>query len=257
MKVVILAGGYGTRLSEETELRPKPMVEIGGKPILWHIMKLYSHYGYNEFVILLGYKGYVIKEYFANYFLYQSDVTIDLANNEMEVHNNSSEPWKVTLVDTGVETQTGGRIRRAQPYIGNEPFMLTYGDGVSNVDIEQLVTFHNSHGGAVTMTAVQPEGKYGKVTLGEETVVSTFNEKPKGDGEDNWINGGFFVCNPQVFDYLQGDEMLEFGPLERLSDDGKLHAFKHSGFWRCMDTLRDKGILNDMWENNRADWKVW
>lgn len=258
MKTVILAGGYGTRLSEETSRRPKPMVEIGGKPILWHIMKTYSHYGYNDFIILLGYRGYVIKEYFANYFLYQSDVTIDLANNTMEVHNNNSEPWKVTLVDTGHDTRTGGRIHRARTYIGEKTFMLTYGDGVTNANIDDLVRFHKSHYGTVTMTAVQPEGKYGKVFLDDgNTEVRQFNEKPKGDGEDNWINGGFFVCDPDVFDYLEGDEMLESGPMQRLSNDGKLHAFKHDGFWRCMDTLRDKGDLNAMWEKGSADWKVW
>ncbi len=258
MKVVILAGGYGTRLSEETDLRPKPMVEIGGKPILWHIMKTYSHYGYNEFIILLGYKGYVIKEYFANYFLYESDITIDLASNNIEVHNNSAEPWKVTLIDTGRETLTGGRIKRAKPYLGDEPFLLTYGDGVSDVNIADLVTFHNSHDGIVTMTAVQPEGKYGKISLDDgATKVLSFNEKPKGDGEENWINGGFFVCNSEIFNYLQEDAMLESKPMEQLSENGKLHAYKHSGFWRCMDTLRDKGILNDLWERNVADWKVW
>ena len=258
MKTVILAGGYGTRLSEETSRRPKPMVEIGGKPILWHIMKTYSHYGYNDFVILLGYRGYVIKEYFANYFLYQSDVTIDLANNEMEVHSNTSEPWKVTLVDTGHNTMTGGRIHQARAYIGEKTFMLTYGDGVSNVNIDDLVKFHKSHDGTVTMTAVQPEGKYGKVFLDDgNTEVKQFNEKPKGDGEDNWINGGFFVCDPDVFEYLEGNEMLESGPMQRLSNDGKLHAFRHAGFWCCMDTLRDKGVLNGMWEKGLADWKVW
>ncbi len=258
MKVVILAGGYGTRLSEETDLRPKPMVEIGGKPILWHIMKIYSHYGYNDFIILLGYKGYVIKEYFANYFLYQSDVTIDIAKNEMEVHNNDSEPWKVTLVDTGHETMTGGRIRRAKPYIGEEPFMLTYGDGLSDVNIEELVKFHDSHSGAVSMTAVQPEGKYGKLTLETGSEVSQFNEKPRGDGEENWINGGFFVCSHDAFDYLGDDDTpFEAAPLEKLSGDGKLHAYKHFGFWRCMDTLRDKSVLNDMWKDDNADWKVW
>ncbi len=259
MKVVILAGGYGTRLSEETDIRPKPMVEIGGKPILWHIMKSYSHYGYNEFVILLGYKGYVIKEYFANYFLYESDLTIDIANNNIEVHNNSSEPWKVTLIDTGRETMTGGRIKRAKKYLGDEPFLLTYGDGVGDVNINKLIDFHNSHDGIVTMTAVQPEGKYGKIFLEDgNSKILQFNEKPKGDGEENWINGGFFVCNPEVFDYLEGDDTpFEARPIEHLSHDGKLQAYKHSGFWRCMDTLRDKFILNDLWDRNVADWKVW
>ena len=258
MKVVILAGGYGTRLSEETELRPKPMVEIGGRPILWHIMKIYSHYGYNDFVILLGYKGHMIKEYFANYFLYQSDVTIDLSKNSMEVHNNSSEPWKVTLVDTGLETRTGGRIAKAKKYIEDDSFLLTYGDGVGNIDIRKSVDFHNHHDGIITMTAVQPAGKYGKVILGDDDMqIKEFNEKPRADGKDNWINGGFFVCDQDVFDYLNDDEMLEFGPLENMSKDGKLFAYKHHGFWKCMDTQRDKSLLQQMWYSGNADWKVW
>lgn len=258
MKVVILAGGYGTRLSEETNLRPKPMVEIGGKPILWHIMKLYSHYGYNDFVILLGYKGYVLKEYFANYFLYQSNVTIDLANNNIEVHNNSSEPWKVTLVDTGLETMTGGRIKRARPYLDGKPFMLTYGDGVCDVDIRKLLDFHKKHNGVVTMTAVQPEGKYGQVSIGDGTKISQFTEKPVGNGDDTWINGGFFVCNPEIFEYLGGDDTpFERRPLEQLSEKGMLHAFKYTGFWKCMDTLSDKSVLNGLLEEDKAPWKVW
>lgn len=258
MKVLILAGGYGTRLSEETDLRPKPMVEIGGKPMIWHIMKIYSHYGFNEFVILLGYKGYVIKEYFANYLLHKSDITIDLAKDKVEVHSSSSEPWKITLIDTGRDTMTGGRIRRAKQYIENQPFMLTYGDGVCDVNIKTLVDFHSSHSGAVTMTAVKPEGKYGKLTLGSGTQVLQFNEKPRGDGEENWINGGFFVCNPEVFQYLEGDDMpFESRTLERLSAAGELFAFKHDQYWCCMDTLRDKKVLNEAWDSGSAKWKVW
>lgn len=258
MKVVILAGGYGTRLSEETVLRPKPMVEVGDHPILWHIMKIYSYYGFNDFIILLGYKGGVIKEYFANYFMYQSDVTFDLSRNEMHIHNNSSEPWKVTLVDTGHGTLTGSRIKRAQSYIGNNPFLLTYGDGVSDVNINKLVEFHHSHDGCVTMTAVQPEGKYGKLILSnDDTHVHKFNEKPKGDGEDNWINGGFFVCNPEVFKYLGEDVAFEGPPMHRLSAENKLHAFQHDGFWKCMDTQRDKMVLDQMWKKGEAVWAVW
>jgi len=257
MKVVLLAGGYGTRLSEETDLRPKPMVEIGGKPILWHIMKIYSHYGFNEFVILLGYKGYYIKEYFANYFLHQSDVTIDLSNNKMEVLNNTSEPWKVTLLDTGLDTMTGGRIKRAQNFIGNEPFMLTYGDGVSDIDISQLVAFHKSHGKTITMTSAQPEGRFGALNIEDGDKVTHFMEKPKGDG--HWINAGFLVCEPKVFDYLtEGDStVFEQAPLRNLANDGEIHTFKHDGFWKPMDTLKDKNDLNSLWNENRAPWKVW
>jgi len=257
MKVVLLAGGFGTRLSEETDIRPKPMVEIGGKPILWHIMKIYSHYGYNEFVVLLGYKGYYIKEYFANYFLHQSDVTIDLKNNSMEIHNNSSEPWKVTLLDTGLHSMTGGRIKRAQKFIGNEPFMLTYGDGVSDINIKELVKFHKSHGKAITMTAVQPEGRFGALAITEENAVREFVEKPKGDG--NWINAGFFVCEPKVFDYItNGDATIfEEEPLRNLAKDGEMFSFKHHGFWKPMDMLRDKIKLSEMWDKNQAKWKVW
>lgn len=256
MKVAILAGGYGTRLSEETDIRPKPMVEIGGKPILWHIMKTYSHYGHNDFVILLGYKGYYIKEFFANYFLHQSDVTIDLQNNKMEIHNNSSEPWKVTLVDTGLETMTGGRIKRAQKFLEKETFMLTYGDGVSNVDIDKLVSFHKKSGKAMTLTSVQPEGRFGALDM-EGDLIRRFAEKPKGDG--SWINGGFFVCEPKLFDYIkEGDStILERAPLEGLAKDGQLVAYKHEGFWQPMDTLRDKIQLENLWSKNAAPWKVW
>ncbi len=257
MKVVLLAGGFGTRISEESDLKPKPMIEIGGKPILWHIMKLYSHHGYNDFVILLGYKSYVIKEYFANYFLHQSDVTIDLKNNNMEIHNNSSEPWKVTLVDTGLNTMTGGRIKRAQKYIGDENFMLTYGDGVSDVDIKSLVECHNAHDKAITMTSVQPEGRFGALDIENGNSVKSFIEKPKGDG--HWINGGFFVCSPKVFDYItEGDEtVFEQAPLVNLAKDGEMIAYKHTGFWKPMDTLRDKVKLNEMYDSNKAPWIVW
>jgi len=257
MKVLLLAGGFGTRLSEETQNLPKPMVEIGSKPILWHIMKTYSHYGYNDFVILLGYKGYAIKEYFANYFLHQSNVCIDIKNNSMEVLNTNSEPWKVTLIDTGLHTMTGGRVKRVQEYIGDEPFMLTYGDGVADIDIANLVNFHKSHGKAITMTAVQPEGRFGSMRISSNEEVTQFLEKPKGDG--TWINGGFFVCQPTVFDYLnQGDQTIfERDPLENLAKDSELFAYKHEGFWRPMDTLRDNKKLNDLWNSNEAKWKVW
>ena len=257
MKVLILAGGFGTRLSEETQNIPKPMVPIGDKPILWHIMKIYSHYGFNDFVILLGYKGYVIKEYFANYFLHQNDVIIDLKNNEMQVLSNQSEPWKVTLIDTGLNTMTGGRIKQVEKYIQNETFLLTYGDGVADINIAELVRFHKSHGKTVTMTAVQPEGRFGSMRIGSSDRVDAFLEKPKGDGV--WINGGFFVCEPEVLDYIQGDDstMFEKEPLESLANDGKLFAYKHYGFWRPMDTLRDNKILNDLWNNEKAEWKVW
>lgn len=257
MKVVILAGGYGTRISEETIIKPKPMVEIGGKPILWHIMKIYSHYGHNDFVILLGYKGYYIKEYFANYFLHQSDVTIDLQTNKMEVHNNSSEPWKVTLVDTGLDTMTGGRIKRAQKYIGEETFLLTYGDGVSDVDINDTIKLHKKHGKSLTLTAIQPEARFGNLDIDDNLNIKSFVEKPKSEG--GWINGGFFVCEPKVFDYLSEDEscVFEQAPLQNLAYDGELYAYKHYGFWQCMDTLRDNQKLNAMWHENKAPWKVW
>ena len=257
MKVLILAGGFGSRLGEETVLKPKPMIEIGGKPILWHIMKIYSYYGYNEFVILLGYKGYVIKEYFANYFLHQNDVTIDLHNNSMEIHKNNSEPWKVTLLDTGLNTLTGGRVKRAQEIVGDNPFMLTYGDGVSDLNIDKLVAFHKKHGKAITMTSVQPEGRFGALKIENDQKITQFQEKPKGDGA--WINGGFFVCEPKVFDYIkEGDSTIfERKPLEELANEGEMYAYKHSGFWRPMDTMRDKELLMSLWKNNKAPWKVW
>lgn len=257
MKVLLLAGGFGTRLSEETDLRPKPMVEIGGKPILWHIMKIYSQYGFNDFVVLLGYKGYYIKEYFANYFLHQSDVTIDLQKNKMEILNNSCEPWKVTLLDTGLESMTGGRIKRAQNVVGNEPFMLTYGDGVSDVDIGKLVEFHKSHGKLMTMTSAQPDGRFGALDISNDNKVNEFKEKPKGDG--SWINAGFFVCEPQVFDYItEGDStVFEQTPLQNLARDGQIYTYKHDGFWMPMDTLRDKHNLVKMWNDNKAPWRQW
>lgn len=257
MKVVILCGGRGTRLSEETDVRPKPMVEIGGHPILWHIMKCYSYYGFHDFVILLGYKGYYIKEYFANYFLHQSDVTIDLATNRMDVHNNASEPWKVTLLDTGVESMTGGRILRCRPYIGDEAFMLTYGDGLSDIDISSLLRFHRSHSGMVTMTSVQPEGRYGLVDSNRNGRVREFNEKLDGDG--SWCSGGFFVCDPGVFGFLNdGDATIFEGePLESLAGEKHLYTYRHEGFWKCMDTVRDKIQLNEMWDKGEAKWKVW
>ena len=256
MKVVLLAGGFGTRLSEETDVRPKPMADIGGKPVLWHIMKIYSHYGFNEFIVLLGYKGYYIKEYFANYFLHQSDVTIDLSSNKMEVHNNTSEPWKVTLLDTGLHTMTGGRIKQAKDFIGNEPFLLTYGDGVADINISELVTFHKQHGKSITMTAVQPEGRFGTLQIEDDNRVSSFIEKPKGDGA--WINAGFFVCEPNVLDYIaENKTVFEKEPLEKLASEGELYTFHHEGFWKCMDTLRDKTKLNELWESDNAKWKIW
>ena len=257
MKVLILAGGFGTRLSEDTVNKPKPMVEIGGKPILWHIMKTYSHHGFNEFVILLGYKGYIIKEYFANYFLHQSNVTIDLKDNKMEIHNNSSEPWKVTLLDTGINSMTGGRIKRAQDFIGREPFMLTYGDGVSNIDIKALIKFHKSHNGKITMTSAQPDGRFGALDIDDNNKILEFREKPKGDG--SWINAGFFVCEPEVFDYItDGDQtVFEQTPLKKLATNNELYTYKHKDFWMPMDTLRDKKILNSMWLENKAEWKTW
>lgn len=257
MKVVLLAGGFGTRLSEETQSIPKPMVPIGNKPILWHIMKLYSTYGYNDFIILLGYKGYVIKEYFSNYFLHQCDVKIDIQNNSTEIINNEAEPWKVTLVDTGLHTMTGGRIKRIEKLIGNNRFMLTYGDGVSNVNIEELVKSHEKHGKALTMTAVQPEGRFGSLKFIGDQQIASFQEKPKGDG--SWINGGFFVCEPKVFEYLnEGDTTIfERSPLENMAKDGELFSYKHYGFWKPMDTLRDNKVLNEMWQKGEANWKIW
>ncbi len=257
MKVLILAGGKGTRLSEETDVRPKPMLDIGGRPMLWHIMKLYSRYGHHDFVILLGHKGYVIKEYFANYFLHQSDVTIDLSDNKMQVHNNTSEPWRITLLDTGPETMTGGRVKRAQPFVGDERFMLTYGDGVSDVNMDALLKHHEGHGRAMTMTAVQPDGRFGTFEADKDGGVKRFLEKPRGDG--SWINGGFFVCEPRVFDFIPAgdDTVLEREPLERLASDGQLSAYHHDGFWKCMDTLRDKTDLNKAWDSGAPPWKTW
>jgi glucose-1-phosphate cytidylyltransferase len=253
----LLAGGFGTRLSEETDVKPKPMVEIGGKPILWHIMKIYSTYGFDEFVILLGYKSYYIKEYFANYFLHQSDVTIDIKNGSMEVLNNSSESWKVTLLDTGIHSMTGGRIKRAQSFIGDQPFMLTYGDGVSDINIEELVKYHKSHGRAMTMTAAQPDGRFGALNIKEDNQVMHFLEKPKGDG--GWINAGFFVCEPKVFEYItEGDDsVFEQAPLKNLAQDGEIFTYKHNGFWKPMDSLKDKNDLNNLWNIGKAPWKVW
>jgi glucose-1-phosphate cytidylyltransferase len=257
MKVLILAGGMGTRLSEETDLRPKPMVEVGGRPILWHIMKLYSNYGHNDFVVLLGYKGYYIKEYFANYFLHQSNVTIDLSTNKLEVHSNNSEPWRITLLDTGADTMTGGRVKRAEDFIGGERFMLTYGDGVCDVNMDHLLAFHENHGRALTMTSVQPDGRFGTFEADADGAVSRFLEKPRGDG--SWINGGFFVCEPKVLDYItQGDAtVLEQQPLQNLANDGELFTYKHPGFWKCMDTQRDKMDLNALWQSGDAPWKTW
>jgi glucose-1-phosphate cytidylyltransferase len=256
MKVVILAGGLGTRLSEETVVRPKPMVEIGGKPILWHIMKIYSHYGFHEFVICLGFKGYMIKEYFSNYFLHMSDVTFDMRNNTMEVHQQNVEPWQVTLVDTGIDTMTGGRLKRVAPYIGAETFMLTYGDGVSNVNITDLLAFHKKHGKSATVTATQPSGRFGSLSLDASLQVNAFQEKPMGDG--SWINGGFFVLEPKMLDRIAGDStVFEKEPLEGLAHDHELVAYKHSGFWQPMDTLRDKVHLEELWNKGNAPWKVW
>jgi glucose-1-phosphate cytidylyltransferase len=257
MKVLILAGGLGTRLSEETLTKPKPMVEIGGKPILWHIMKIYSQHGFNDFVVLLGHKGYYIKEYFANYFLHQSDVTIDILNNKIKILNNSSEPWSITLIDTGADTMTGGRIKRVQDFVGNERFMLTYGDGVSNIALGELVKFHKSHGKLLTMTSAQPDGRFGALDILADDRVQNFQEKPKGDG--SWINAGFFICEPGVFDYItQGDStVFEQNPLKNLAKDGEIYTYKHHGFWMPMDTLRDKNVLSDMWNSGTAPWKTW
>jgi glucose-1-phosphate cytidylyltransferase len=258
MKTLLLAGGFGTRFSEETDMRPKPMIPIGGQPILWHIMKIYSFYGFNDFVVLLGYKGYAIKEYFMNYLLHQSDVTIDVGKSEVHILNNKAEPWKVTLIDTGLDTMTGGRILRAKEFVGNETFMLTYGDGVGNIPIDELLKFHRRHGKTATMTTVQPEGRFGGVDFDEnDNRVKHFIEKPAGDG--GWINAGFFVCEPKVFDYIgEGDKTIwERSPLENLASDGELFAFRHPGFWKPMDTLRDNKQLNEMWEKQTALWKIW
>jgi glucose-1-phosphate cytidylyltransferase len=257
MKVVILAGGFGTRISEESHLRPKPMIEIGSRPILWHIMKIYSSYGFNDFVICLGYKGYCIKEYFAHYFLHQSDLTFDFSNsNERIVHHHSAEPWKVTLVDTGLETMTGGRVKRIREYIGNDTFMLTYGDGVSDVNIKALLSFHKEHGKLATLTSTQPSGRFGALSLAGSHQIASFQEKPKGDG--SWVNAGFFVLEPAIFDYIEGDStILELGPLETLAAQGQLYAYKHQGFWQPMDTVRDKALLEEYWTKGNAPWKSW
>jgi glucose-1-phosphate cytidylyltransferase len=255
MKCVILAGGVGTRISEESIVRPKPMIDIGGKPVLWHIMKIYSAHGVNEFIVCLGYKGYLIKEYFANYFLHMSDVTFDMTNNSMQVHQKSAEPWKVTLVETGEATQTGGRLKRVAPYIGNEDFCFTYGDGVADIDIRGLVAFHRAQKVRSTMTAVQPPGRFGALVLEGERITN-FQEKPKGDG--GWINGGFFVLSPRVLDHIDGDATVwEREPLETLARAGQLAAYFHKGFWQPMDTLRDKNHLEELWASGRAPWKVW
>ncbi len=257
MKVVILAGGKGTRITEESQYVPKPMIEIGGKPILWHIMKTYSHFGHNEFIICLGYLGYVVKEYFSHYFLHMSDLTIDLSKNEMEIHNNTSEPWKVTLVETGPETMTGGRLKRVQPYVGNETFMMTYGDGVGNVDISQLVANHKKKKKLATLTAVQNAGRFGVLEINKTDQVKTFLEKPMG--ESSWINAGYFVLEPEVFSYIKkGDSTIwEREPLEQLAQKGQVNAYRHKDFWKPMDTLRDKLELEKMWHSRQAPWKVW
>ncbi len=255
MKAVILAGGFGTRITEESHLTPKPMIEIGGKPILWHIMKIFARYDIRDFVICCGYKAYLIKEYFANYFLHMADVTFDLAQNRMEVHQQSAEPWRVTLVDTGLHTMTGGRLLRVRDYIGEQRFCMTYGDGLADVDIRTLIEFHSSHGRHATVTAVQPPARFGALQI-ERDVVSHFEEKPAGDG--HWINGGFFVMEPAIFDYIEGDSTVwEHEPLKRLSQDGQLAAYRHSGYWGAMDTLRDKKHLEELWASHRAPWKMW
>lgn len=255
MKTVILAGGFGTRISEESALKPKPMIEIGGMPVLWHIMKLYSFYGINDFVICCGYKGYMIKEYFANYFLHMSDVTFDMKENKMEVHQKFAEPWKVTLVDTGLNTMTGGRLRRIKKYVENDSFCFTYGDGLSNISIKDLLEFHNKQNTLATVTAVQPPGRFGTLNI-ENNKVKNFQEKPSGEG--GWRNAGFFVLEPQVFDYIKGDETIwEREPMENLAKEGKLSSFKHTGFWQPIDTLRDKNQLEELWETDNAHWKIW
>lgn len=256
MQVVILAGGFGTRISEETDLKPKPMIEIGERPILWHIMKIYSHYGFNDFIICLGYKGYVIKEYFSNYFLHNCDVTLDVRNQGFEVHQNEAEPWRVTLINTGLNTMTGGRLKRIEKYIQDGPFMMTYGDGVADVDLEALVSWHRQHRKIATVTAVQPSGRFGALRINDDHSVDSFVEKPKGDHA--WINGGFFVLEPEIFEYLENDEtVFEQRALEDLARSDDLQSFKHSGFWQPMDTLRDKNILEELWASGEAPWKVW
>ncbi len=258
MKVVIFAGGLGTRISEETDARPKPMVEIGGKPIIWHIMKIYSHYGFNDFIICLGYKGYVIKEYFMNYFMHNSDITVDLRNNKVSIHDTSAESFNVTLVETGINTKTAGRLKQVQKYIGKEDFMLTYGDGVCDVNLKDLLAFHKAKGKMATVTAIQLDARFGGMDLGADGKVVSFREKTKD--ESKWINGGFFVLKPEIFSYLEGnmdDMMWEDEPLEKLTADDQLVAFQHKGFWKCMDALRDKLELEDLWKNDQAKWKQW
>jgi glucose-1-phosphate cytidylyltransferase len=257
MKAIILAGGLGSRLSEETSLRPKPMVEIGGFPILWHIMKIFSAHGINEFIICLGYKGHIIKEYFANYFLHSADMTVDLSRNAIEFHRNTCEPWKVTMVDTGLSSMTGGRLKRVLPYVAeDEAFCFTYGDGVADVNISELVEFHRKHRGCVTLTAAQPSGKFGALDISEDAHVTAFSEKPRGDGR--WVNGGFFVLSPKVGDYINDDTTVwEREPLERLSNDGQVFAFKHAGFWQPMDTIHDRTVLEALWNSGKAPWKIW
>jgi glucose-1-phosphate cytidylyltransferase len=258
MKVVILAGGLGTRISEETTIKPKPMIEIGGKPIIWHIMKIYGHYGFNEFVVCLGYKGHILKEYFINYFLYNSDITVELEKNVIDVHFTNSESFKVTLVDTGIATNTAGRIKKIQKHVQNETFMLTYGDGVTNLDIKELLKFHKSNGKLATLTSIQLPARFGNIETDESGVVTKFQEKPEDIGE--WINGGFFVLEPGIFNYLQGDMenvQWEKKPLIEIANDTQLAAYRHKGFWKCMDAMRDKIELEELWETNNAPWKVW
>ena len=258
MKVVILAGGLGSRLSEDTHLIPKPMVEIGGKPILWHIMKIYSHYGFNDFVILTGYKSHVIKEYFVNYYQRYSDITVDMQNNSVEIHKMQTEPWKVTMLYTGESAMTGARIKKAQDYIGNNSFLLTYGDGVSNLNIKSLVDFHKNNNKYLTLTAVKPTGRFGALNIGENNTIKSFKEKK--DEENSWINGGFMVCEPEVFDYIEPNNdnvVFEKDPLEKLASDNQLNAYKYYGFWKSMDTMKCKNDLNEMWQNKNAPWKIW
>lgn len=258
MKVIILAGGLGTRLSEETSLIPKPMVEIGGKPILWHIMKIYSYYGFNDFIILTGYKSHVIKEYFVNYYQRYSDITVDMLNNSVEIHRTQTEPWKVTLLYTGENTMTGSRIKKAQEYIGGKKFLLTYGDGVADIDINNLIDHHNKSGKYLTLTAVKPSGKFGALSIENDGTINAFQEKPDGDGA--WVNGGFMVCENNVFDYIEQDRsdiIFERTPLERLAKDGLLNSYKHNGFWKPMDTLKDKNDLTEMWQKGQAPWAKW
>jgi len=257
MKVVLLAGGFGTRISEESDFKPKPMIEIGGKPVLWHIMKLYSHYGFNDFIVCCGYKAYIIKEYFYHYYLHQADVTFDFANNnERVIHSHTAEPWRVTLVDTGMDTMTGGRLKRVRKYVGDETFMMTYGDGVSDIDIGKLIAFHKAHGAIATLSAVQPSGRFGALSINQGDTNTSFIEKPKDGG--SWVNAGFFVLEPAAIDYIEGDATLWEGePLVRLASEGNLKAYRHHGFWKPMDTLRDKNELEGLWKAERAPWKVW